>query len=214
MKGDRVGLISAAGALRDRIDTALAEAGLEVEVYDPSSSEQARGERAIVATVSEFATSAAAGVKRLRSRNRELPIVVVIAAGRNGQDCRTAISAGADGAVMEPEIETALAPTLSAVAGDQISFPQDALRAPQQPSFTRREKQVVGMLVLGFSNQEIGSRLGLAESTIKSHLSSAFEKLGVTSRTQATALILDTANGVGLEALAIDADGEPASRSS
>jgi len=66
-----------------------------------------------------------------------------------------------------------------------------------------REKQVLGMVVMGFSNGEIANKLVLAESTIKSHLSSAFSKLGVRSRGEATELILDPVNGLGPGILSI-----------
>ncbi len=37
----------------------------------------------------------------------------------------------------------------------------------------------------GFANKQIALRLGITEGTVKSHLGSAFRKLGVTGRTQA-----------------------------
>jgi DNA-binding NarL/FixJ family response regulator len=45
----------------------------------------------------------------------------------------------------------------------------------------------------------IARDLGLAESTIKSHLSSAFAKLGVASRAEAAALILDPVRSPDLD---------------
>jgi DNA-binding NarL/FixJ family response regulator len=48
------------------------------------------------------------------------------------------------------------------------------------------------------TNSQIASELFLAESTVKSHLSSAFAKLGVSSRSEAVAVILDPERGPGL----------------
>ncbi len=50
---------------------------------------------------------------------------------------------------------------------------------------------------MGFTNSEIGARLFLAESTVKSHLSSIFVKLGVSSRNEAAAVVLDPHGSVG-----------------
>jgi DNA-binding NarL/FixJ family response regulator len=57
------------------------------------------------------------------------------------------------------------------------------------------------LLVAGLTNRQIGSRLFLAESTVKTHLASAFGKLGVRSRKDAVALLLDPAEGLATAAL-------------
>jgi DNA-binding NarL/FixJ family response regulator len=48
-----------------------------------------------------------------------------------------------------------------------------------------------GIVFEGATNREIADRLYLAERTVKSHLSTAFTKLGVRSRAEAAALVLD-----------------------
>ena len=60
---------------------------------------------------------------------------------------------------------------------------------------------------MGYMNIQIAEQLFLAESTVKSHLSSAFSKLGVRSRNEAVDLILDTERGLGIGILALG--GEP-----
>ena len=45
-----------------------------------------------------------------------------------------------------------------------------------------RERQVVSLVCDGLSNKEIAERLGITEGTIKIHLHSVYEQLGVRSR--------------------------------
>jgi DNA-binding NarL/FixJ family response regulator len=59
---------------------------------------------------------------------------------------------------------------------------------------------------MGYMNCDIANQLYLAESTVKSHLSSAFLKLGVRSRSEAVELILDAEQGLGRGILAITSD--------
>jgi DNA-binding NarL/FixJ family response regulator len=61
------------------------------------------------------------------------------------------------------------------------------------------------MVVRGLTNRQIAHELFLAESTVKTHLSSAFSKLNTRSRAEAAAIILDPDEGLGDSILTLDA---------
>lgn len=50
---------------------------------------------------------------------------------------------------------------------------------------TKREVDVLRLLALGYSNRVIAEKLFISEKTVKNHLTSIFQKLGVEDRTQA-----------------------------
>ena len=49
---------------------------------------------------------------------------------------------------------------------------------------TAREQTVARLVVVGMSNQEIGSQIQISEKTVKFHLTSIYKKLSVKSRAQ------------------------------
>jgi DNA-binding NarL/FixJ family response regulator len=53
------------------------------------------------------------------------------------------------------------------------------------PNLTPREWDVLVCLTMGKTNREIAAELHLGVSTVKSHLSSLYKKLGVSNRTKA-----------------------------
>jgi DNA-binding NarL/FixJ family response regulator len=48
-----------------------------------------------------------------------------------------------------------------------------------------RERQVLLLLVDGMANKQIARRLGISDKTVKAHLTSVFQRIGVADRTQA-----------------------------
>jgi len=143
-----------------------------------------------------------AALRRLRRELRK-PAVVVISAPATGTGVRRALDAGADAVVFEPEIESTLAVTVLAVASGQSVVPRKLRASVERPAFSHRERQVLALVSKGLTNGEIAERLLLAQSTVKSHLSSAFAKLGIRSRKEVTALLQDPeqAQSVGLVGL-------------
>ncbi|MFG2983074.1 helix-turn-helix transcriptional regulator [Streptomyces sp. NPDC048258] len=59
---------------------------------------------------------------------------------------------------------------------------------PDLSRLTRREREVLHMLALGESNRLLARRMGIAERTVKAHVSSIITKLELRSRGDATAL--------------------------
>jgi DNA-binding NarL/FixJ family response regulator len=61
-------------------------------------------------------------------------------------------------------------------------------RAPAGPGLSEREQEVLELVVRGYQNPQIASRLHLSVETVRSHLKSAFQKLGAAGRTQAAVM--------------------------
>lgn len=161
----------------------------------------------VVVLAVDDGSDASSLIRAVRGLQLTAPIVVV-GTFTSPRAVREAIDNGADGLVALEELEDALAPTLAAVSVGQIAFPRGVRSHVWRPLLSTREKQILGMVVLGFTNGEIARRLVVAESTVKSHLSSSFRKLGVRSRTEASELILDPERGLGTGILAIS-DANP-----
>jgi DNA-binding NarL/FixJ family response regulator len=124
------------------------------------------------------------------------PLVAVVREMPSALGARM-IAARLEGMVLAGEIEHTLLPTLAAVAAGQCVVPRAIRQIVDRPPLSPRERQILAMIVLDFSNAEIATKLFVSESNVKNHLSSAFQKLGVKSRSAAAELILDRESGLG-----------------
>ncbi|GEM_PF-5684595 len=61
---------------------------------------------------------------------------------------------------------------------------------PNGIHLTARETEVIGLVALGLTNAQIAARLFLSRRTIDQHLSSIYNRLGVSSRAAATRLAI------------------------
>lgn len=143
--------------------------------------------------------------------------VIVLAAHLERWELRALIGAGASGVLVSDDtLPQRILACLNAAISGQLCAPLRLGSHIAPPALSTREKQVLGLVVMGYMNCQIAERLYLAESTVKSHLSSAFGKLGVRSRNEAANLILDPEHGLGSGILRIDtepaADDRPRSR--
>jgi DNA-binding NarL/FixJ family response regulator len=62
---------------------------------------------------------------------------------------------------------------------------------PKNFGLTARELDIVAAVVAGYSNREIAQKLSLSEQTVKHHVSSAFDKLGVYNRLELALFAVD-----------------------
>lgn len=121
---------------------------------------------------------------------------VIVSPEAHGPALRRALSAGASGLVLDTEIDAALVASVRAVAANQTCVPRALKIAVDKPTLSHREREVLKLAVSGLTNGEIAAALCLAESTVKSHLSAAFHRLGVRSRREAATLVLDPEEGL------------------
>ncbi|MGF6823723.1 DNA-binding NarL/FixJ family response regulator [Microbacterium sp. ZKA21] len=126
--------------------------------------------------------------------------VLVLTTYESDDDILGAIEAGASGYLLKaaPQEEivagiravaeghTVLAPSIAATLVTRMR--QDAATKPQ---LSPRELEVLRLVAAGRSNPEIARELFIGESTVKTHLLHAFEKLGVSDRTRAVTLALE-----------------------
>ncbi len=104
-----------------------------------------------------------------------------------------ALSAGADGYMLKHSEPEAIAAAVRSVHRGESPLDPKAARAlletrrakVDQPSLTAREREVLDLVRHGLANKQIARQLGISERTVKAHLTSVFNSLGVTDRTQA-----------------------------
>ena len=108
-----------------------------------------------------------------------------------------AIAAGASGYLLKDgDPDDVAAAVRAAHAGDAPLDPKAARllidaqrqgteRSASGPELSVREREVLMLVVEGLANKQIARRLGIAERTVKAHLTAVFQALGVADRTQA-----------------------------
>ncbi len=122
--------------------------------------------------------------------------VIVLSSSENPEDVRNALAAGAMGYVTKSASPRTLVAAVRLVLAGSIYVPplmiapsqrpQPALEPPPEgAALTARHKDVLELLAAGKSNKEIGLALGIAEKTVKAHVTAIFRSLNVVNRTQA-----------------------------
>jgi DNA-binding NarL/FixJ family response regulator len=77
------------------------------------------------------------------------------------------------------------APSASTARHAPMAGSDDQVRPIDRIRLTKREAQVLHLLVTGRTNRQIGAELGLQANSVRNYLGGVYRKLGVTTRTQA-----------------------------
>ena len=117
--------------------------------------------------------------------------LVVVSHGVSRTGLRRLLDMGVHAFVLESQIATALGPAVRAACSRLVAVPAELSQNVERRPLTGRQREVLRLAALGSGNAEIAELLYVSESTVKSHLSAAFAKIGVTSRVEARALMLD-----------------------
>lgn len=133
--------------------------------------------------------------KLLSIQSAQDPIgIVVTMADLDSLDINAAMRAGVRGILLDPSTESGVIAAVVAVAMGLVVLDPDAVElfsAPEKvvasPGFslTPREIEVLVRLGAGLGNKAIAHSLQISEHTVKFHLSAIFQKLDVSTRTEA-----------------------------
>lgn len=149
--------------------------------------------------LSDFRLAETDGVRFARMVRERWPQVkvVMLTASNDQAVLAAALDAGCAGFVTKAEsLTTVIGAIRGAAAGEAVITPSLLARLlprlahrgrGRNPDLTRREQEVLLLIVQGKSNQEIADDLVLSRDTVRNHVASILSKLGVHSKLQAAA---------------------------
>jgi two-component system NarL family response regulator len=127
-------------------------------------------------------------VRQIRERDPNAKVIVLTTYDTD-EDISRALKAGAKAYVLKDISADGLIGCIHDVlAGKTYLAPAAAAKLAEgvtRVQLTPRELSTLQLIADGRSNKEIASELGISERTVKTHLGHLFDKLGVTSRTEA-----------------------------
>lgn len=119
-------------------------------------------------------------------------VVVVLTSFSDSERILAAIDAGAVGYLLkDAEPEHVIEGLRAAARGESPLHPRAARQlltarsSSASVELTPRERQVLALVRGGLANKQIARRLDISERTVKAHLTSVFQRIGVVDRTQA-----------------------------
>lgn len=135
-------------------------------------------------------------VRRLQE-NASSTASVLLAGNISDEDVVEAMRCGVKGVVLKEMAPSLLVACIRKVAAGGTWLEKEAVgramerllrdasaRAKVRDVLTPREIEIVRMVTSGLSNRDIGEKLFISEGTVKTHLHSVYEKLGLKSRLQ------------------------------
>jgi DNA-binding NarL/FixJ family response regulator len=194
----RVIVVDDHAIVRDGIRRLLESAeGIEVVATAADGSEAIEAVAAVKPDVvlMDLSMPGTDGVEATRRITADVPgvRVVVLTTFSDQRRILDALNAGASGYLLkDANPDEVIAAIRAVMSGGSPLDPKaarallDARRASRPGrQLSTREREVLALVATGLANKQIARRLDITERTVKAHLTSVFQQLGVTDRTQA-----------------------------
>ena len=186
-----VHLIDDDQAVRDGLGLLIGTVGLRVQPWsDPQaflSKFDREGIGAIVLDVRMPGISGLSVLDTLMAQGVDQPVIMLTGHGTVDM-CRRAFKAGATEFLEKPVNDEALLEALQNAVRQHVRSRQrnEADRAAREryAQLSEREREVLGLIVEGLTNKEIGRALGLSPRTVETHRANLFAKLQAPSLAQ------------------------------
>jgi two-component system, LuxR family, response regulator FixJ len=141
-------------------------------------------------------------LEQLAAQGVDHPVIMLTGHGTVAM-CRRAFKAGAAEFLEKPVNDEALLEALQLAVRQHVRS-RERQRAGHAArtrfaQLSEREREVLGLIVAGLTNKEIGRALGLSPRTVENHRSNVFDKLEASSLAQLIRQYADLAEGTGAE---------------
>ena len=139
-------------------------------------------------------------LERLTAMLPEAPVAVV-SASEDSRDISMSYKAGAKGYIVKSSTSDTLRHALPLILAGETFIPSSAMAmltgekgsqpdnrggvSGNAPSLTPRQYEILQLMAEGMQNKDIAAELGMLEGTVKVHVKSILQKLGVNNRTHA-----------------------------
>jgi len=138
-------------------------------------------------------------IGKIRAGHESDVRIIVLTTFDTDADILRAVEAGAAGYLLKDSPRADLLRAIRAAArGETVLAPVVAgrlvsrVRGPRPETLSARETEVLALVARGMTNFQIGRALFVSEATVKTHLTRACAKLGVTGRTAAVTKAMET----------------------
>ena len=123
--------------------------------------------------------------------------ILLLTAAIEQDEIASALELGAKGVVLKETASDVLFKSIDAIQSGQywvgrttvdlastLRQLSSAARTPSRKNFglTRRELEIIGVILGGYSNGDIARKFSISEKTVKHHLTNIFDKIGVSNR--------------------------------
>lgn len=184
-------LVDDDAAVRDSLALLIGTVGLRVQTWPDPQDFLARFERsdvgAIVLDVRMPGTSGLTVLDILAAQGVDQPVIMLTGHG-TVEMCRRAFKAGAAEFLEKPVNDELLIEALQAAVRQHVRSRErhhaDLQARERYAQLSGREREVLGLIVEGLTNKEIGRALSLSPRTVETHRANLFAKLEIDSLAQ------------------------------